>query len=172
VAQYVTSVYTTTPLAERAEAVQNAIEQVEGVGTLLNPIREMEDVSAGALPDLTAFLPLWLKRLGRRRSSKDDWETNHERWLREAVFRLHGVDGLEQVARKTKRLQACLAWCEALVDRGDWVGALRAYDASAALAGKSRWRGELLDGARWPPNSSDGLMCPGVWKRRGAPLPP
>lgn len=50
VAQYVTSVYTTTPLADRAEAVQNAIEQVDGVGTLLNPIKDMEDVSAGALP--------------------------------------------------------------------------------------------------------------------------
>ena len=147
VAQYVTSVYTTTPLAKRAEAVQNAIEQIEGVGTLLNPITEMEDVSAGALPDLTAFLPLWVKRLGRRRPSKDEWETNHERWLREAVFRLEGVGGLERIARKTKRPRACLAWCEALVDRGDWAGALRAYDASAALAGKSHCRGELFDGA-------------------------
>lgn len=134
VAQYVTSVYTTTPLADRAEAVQNAIEQVDGVGTLLNPIKDMEDVSAGALPDLSAFLPLWAKRLGRRRPSRDEWETNHERWLREAVFRLDGVDGLERIARKTKRPQACLAWCEALADRGDWAGALRAYDASAALA--------------------------------------
>lgn len=44
VAQYVTSVYTTTPLAKRAEAVQNAIEQVEGVGTLLN--RERRSVRA------------------------------------------------------------------------------------------------------------------------------
>jgi hypothetical protein len=147
VAQYVTSVYTTTPLAKRAEAVQNAIEQVEGVCTLLNPIKEMEDVSAGALPDLSAFLPLWAKRLGRRRPSKDDWETNHERWFREAVFRLDGVDGLERIARKTKRPQSCLAWCEALADRGDWAGALRAYDASAALVGQSHWRDELLDGA-------------------------
>jgi len=32
------------------------------------------------------------------------------------------------------------------VDRGDWAGALHAYDASAALVGKSHWRGELLDG--------------------------
>lgn len=147
VAQYVTSVYTTTPLAKRADAVQNAIEQIEGVGTLLNPIAEMEDVSAGALPDLTAFLPLWVKRLGRRRPSKDEWETNHERWLREAVFRLEGVGGLERIARRTKRPRACLAWCEALVDRGDGAGALRAYEASAALAGKSLWRGELFDGA-------------------------
>ena len=119
VAQYATSVYTTTPLADRAKAVQNAIDQVEAVGTLRNPIKDMEDMSAGALPDLGAFLPLWTKRLGGRRPSKDEWETSHERWLREAIFRLEGVDGLEELARRTRRPQVCLAWCEALVDRRD-----------------------------------------------------
>ena len=69
VAQYVTSVYTTTSLADRAAAVHTAIERVEGVSTLLNPIEEMEKVSAGALPDLEAFLPLWATRLRRRRPS-------------------------------------------------------------------------------------------------------
>lgn len=147
VAQYVTSVYTTTLLADRANAVHNAIEQVEGVSTLLNPIKDMEDVSAGTLPDLSVFLPLWAKRLGRRRPPKDEWDSNHERWLREAVFRSEGVDGLERLARKTKRPHACLAWCEALVDRADWAEAIRAYDAAATLVGKSHWRGELLDGA-------------------------
>jgi hypothetical protein len=147
VAQYVTSVYTTTSLPDRAGAVFKAIENVKPVGTVLNPIGEMEGVSAGALPDLGAFLPRWVKHLARRRPSKDEWESDHERWLREAVFRLEGVSGLERLARKTKRPQTCLAWCEALVDRGDWVGALHAYDASAVLVGKSHWRGELLDGA-------------------------
>ena len=146
VAQYVTSVYTTTPLPERAGAVFNAIENVKPIGSMLNPIGEMEDVSAGALPDLGAFLPRWVKHLGRRRPSKDELESDHERWLREAVFRLEGVTGLEQLARKTKRPQTCLAWCEALVDRRDWAGALHAYEASAVLVGKSHWRGELLDG--------------------------
>jgi len=147
VAQYLTSVYTTTPLPDRAGAVFKAIENVKPIGTVLNPIGEMEGVSAGALPDLGAFLPRWLKHLARRRPSKDEWESDHERWLRETVFRLKGVSGLERLARKTKRPQACLAWCEALVDRGDWAGALHAYDASAVLVGKSHWRGELLDGA-------------------------
>ena len=147
VAQYVTSVYTTTPLADRAAAVHTAIEQVEGVSTLLNPIKDMEDVSAGALPDLEAFLPLWASRLRRRRPSKDEWESNPERWHREAVFRSEGVDGLEQLARKTKRPQSCLAWCDALVDDEHWPEALRAYDAAATLVGKSYWRGQLLDGS-------------------------
>ena len=147
VAQYAASVYTTAPLRDRADAVLQAIEQVEGVGTLLSPIKEMEEVSAGALADLGAFLPLWVKRLGRFRPSKEDWDTAHERWLREAVFRVDGVDGLGRIARKTKRPQACLAWCDALAERGDWAAALRACDAAATLVGRSHWRGNLLDGA-------------------------
>lgn len=147
VAQYATSVYTTTPLRDRADEILRALEQVEGVGTLSSPIKDMEDVSAGALPDLTAFLPLWMKRLQRFRPSKDEWETEHERWLREAVFRADGVDGLERIARKTKRPQACLAWYEALADQGDWTAALKACDAAARMMRQSHWRGELLDGA-------------------------
>jgi hypothetical protein len=147
IAQYVASVYTTTPLRNRADAMVRALEQVEGVGTLLRPIKEMEDVSAGVLPDLRAFLPLWVKRLQRFRPSNDEWETEHERWLREAVFRADGVGGLERIARQTKRPQACLAWCEALADQGDWTAALKASDVGARLARQSHWRGELLDGA-------------------------
>ena len=109
VAQYAASVYTTSPLRDRADAVLQALEQVEGVAMLLSPIKDMEEVSAGALADLGVFLPLWVKRLGRFRPSKEDWDTGHERWLREAVFRVDGVDGLERIARKTKRPQACLA---------------------------------------------------------------
>ena len=147
VAQYAASVYTTTPLHNRADAIIRAIEHVEGVGTLSSPIKEMEDVSAGTLPDLRAFLPLWAKRLQRFRPSKDAWETEQERWLREAVFRLDGVNGLERIARKTKRSQAGLAWYEALADQGDWTAALKACDVAARMVRQSHWRGELLDGA-------------------------
>lgn len=147
VAQYATSVYTTTPLRDRPDAILRALEQVEGVGTLSSPIKDMEDVSAAALPDLTAFLPLWVKRLQRFRPSKDEWESEHERWLREAVFRADGVDGLERIARKTKRPRACLAWYEALADQGDWTAALGACDVAARMVRQSHWRGELLDGA-------------------------
>ena len=45
VAQYAASVYTTTPLRDRADAIVRALEQVEGVGTLSSPIKDMEDVS-------------------------------------------------------------------------------------------------------------------------------
>ena len=147
-AQYVASVYTTTPLPARASAVLAAIEHAQGVGSLISPIEDMEDVSAGALPDLNAFLPLWVKRLERFKASKNEWESDQERWRREAVFRLDGVEGLERLARATRRPQACVAWCEALADRRDWVAALRAYGMAARLVGRSPWRGRLLDGCR------------------------
>jgi hypothetical protein len=171
VAQYVTSVYTTTPLGERAKAVYDAIERVAGFASLADPIADMEGASAGALPELGLFLPRWVRRLERLRPSKDDWETAHEQWLREAVFRLDGVEGLERIARRTKRPQACLAWCEALVDRGDWANALRAFDSAATLVAKSHWRGDLLDGAAL---AAQHLGRPDVQKRleaawRGAP---
>jgi hypothetical protein len=148
VAQYVASVYTTTALRNRADAILRALEQVEGVGTLLSPIKDMEDVSAGVLPDLRAFLPLWVKRLQRFRPSKDEWETEHERWPRDAVFRADGVDGLERSARKTKRPQACLAWYEALADQGDWTAALKACDAAARLV-RRRAASSLTRLLRW-----------------------
>lgn len=147
VAQYVASVYKTTPLDARVDAVLRAIEDAEGVGTLLSPIKDLEDVCAGSVPELDAFLPLWVSRLERFRPSKDEWETAHERWLREAVLRLEGVDGLERLARKTRRPQACLAWCEAVADSRRWRDALKAYEAAAKIVGASHWRGALLDGA-------------------------
>jgi hypothetical protein len=67
--------------------------------------KDMDDVSAGVLSDLTAFLPLWVKRLQRFRPSKDEWETERERWLREAVFRADGVGGLERIARRRSGLR-------------------------------------------------------------------
>ncbi len=56
VAQYVATVYTATPMRDRVDAILRTIEDVEGVATLSDPVKAMEDVMAGALPDLDAFL--------------------------------------------------------------------------------------------------------------------
>ncbi|MBY0495115.1 MAG: hypothetical protein K2Y23_12965 [Cyanobacteria bacterium] len=102
--------------------------------------------------------------------SKDEWETEHERWLREAVFRADGVGGLGRIARKTKRPQACLAWYEALADQGAWTAALKACDAAARMVRQSHWRVQLLDGAALAAQSLAAPICPSGWKPHGAPL--
>jgi hypothetical protein len=147
VAQYVASIYLTTPLRDRADAVLRAVEDAHGVATLMSPIEELEDVLAGTVPDLEIFLPLWVKRLERFRPSSQEWETEHERWLREAVYRVEGVAGLARIARAPTRPHACLAWFDALAGRRDWPAALRAADAGVRLVRQSHWRGELLDRA-------------------------
>jgi hypothetical protein len=88
--------------------VLQAVEDARGIVTPMSPIKELEDVLAGTLPDLETLLPSWVRRLERFRPSSPEWETEHERWLREAMFRQDGVAGLARMARATKRPKACL----------------------------------------------------------------
>ena len=146
-AQYVVSAYATTPLDRRAEAVQRAIEAVDGVAQFFEPLREMERVATAPLPDMDAFLPQWLRYLEAQPSSEDDWDGNRDRWLREVVVRLEGVKGLERIARRTKKPGALRVWCAALVESRDWAAALRAFDDAVGMLGASCLRGYFLDGA-------------------------
>ncbi|MBY0276115.1 hypothetical protein K2Z84_12285 [Candidatus Binatia bacterium] len=144
----VAAAYLTTPLAERADAVIAAIDLASGASYVDDPV----DVIAAALdhevPELDAFLPLWIARLEREaETGSADRESRYERWLRAAVGRREGIEGLARLARTTKRVEAARAWCEALVEKRDWKGALAAYEECAALVKAHHARGELLDGA-------------------------
>lgn len=146
-AQYLVSVYATTDLPRRAEALSSAIDTIEGIASFWELLAQMESVCTGPLPDLPAFLPRWVAHLRRQPSPVGEWGHACDRWLREAVLRLEGLGGLERLARRTKQPEALRAWCDAVVDQEDWGRALVAYDAAAALAGQSFWRGHFLDGA-------------------------
>lgn len=146
-AQYVVSIYLTTPLQDRAAALCRAMDALQGLASIWAPLEQMERVATGPLPELDAFLPMWVTYLEGQPLSEGEREGHRDRWLREAVLRLEGVSGLERIARKTKQPEALQAWCDAVVERGDWAEALRAYDDATKLAGKSHWRGEFLDGA-------------------------
>jgi hypothetical protein len=149
-AQYVVSAYVLAAPAQRGEVVRLAIEEVRGVGYLMEPIREMERVAVEPLPGLDDFLPQWravvAQQAGGERQS--DWDTEADRWQREVVRRMEGADGLAKVARSTRRADDLRAWCQSLVEAGDWKAALAAFQEAAELvADKEYVRGELLDGA-------------------------
>jgi len=146
-ARYVTAVYLTTPLEDRADALCQAIDALQEVACLWKPLEQMERVATGPLSELDAFLPRWVEHLERQSPSESEWDDDRDRWLREAVWRLEGVAGLERIARKTRKPQALRAWCEALAGGGEWAEALRAWDDAIKLAYESHWRGEFLDGA-------------------------
>jgi hypothetical protein len=146
-ARYVVSVYTITPLQDRAKALCAAMDAVQGASSLLAPLEEMERAATGPLPELDAFLPTWVRYLEHRPRATAEWEGDRDRWLREAVLRLEGVAGLERIARKSKKPEALWAWCETLLVGREWAEALRACEEAATLVRQSEWRGGFLDRA-------------------------
>lgn len=67
---------------------------------------------AGPIPELEQFLPAWIARLEQVAKPASEWESDADRWLREALSRRDGVAGLERLARTPKRPEVVRAWCD------------------------------------------------------------
>lgn len=148
--QYVVSTYMTSEPVRRAEAVRAAIEEIRGAGYFFEPIRDMERAAIEPLPGLADFLPRWRVIIEREAAGgrTSEWDTEADRWLREVVMRSEGPEGLANVARSTRRAGDLRAWCDSLVDAGDWQTALPAFEEAAALVGDQVPAcGGFLDGA-------------------------
>jgi hypothetical protein len=147
IGRYLLAVYIETPGQGRVDTILKAIDEVNGIGALIEPVRAMEEALGHPLSQIDAFLDAWIKRLEWSSRGEDEWESEHERWLRDAVARREGTEGLARIARATKRPQAVAAWCKAVVADGDWKKTLVAYEKAAALVPSGLWCGDFLDGA-------------------------
>lgn len=145
--RYLLSVYLSSTLHERAEALLDAAARARGMGAYLDPLKDVEAAHGRPLPDAGAFLDAWIAALEGSEDLGDDWPSDHDRWLLDAVTRRDGSGGLGALARRTKRADALRAWCDALVEAEDWTAALDAYEEAARLVTKDYERGEFLDGA-------------------------
>lgn len=147
ISRYLAAVSMTTPVAHRAEALFAAAELGYSLTYLQDPLAVIERVLGPGLPDFDPFLAAWIERLELNAGSHRDWESEHDRWLREAVTRREGLAGLERIARTTKRPEAVRAWCDAVVAVGDWSKSLTLYEEAADLVSSDFSRGDFLDGA-------------------------
>ena len=149
-AQYVVCAYMTAEASSRAEGVLAAIEEVRELGHFWEPLGALERVAVEALPAFSEFLSRWRELVEQRvrGQARSDWGTDEDRWLREVIGRMEGVEGLARLAKSTKRGDDLCAWCVALVEGRDWKGALRAHEEAADLVTDERyWRSEFFDGA-------------------------
>lgn len=149
-AQYVVATYMTAVPKSRAKTVLTAIDEVRHEGHFWEPLRELERVAVESLPGFEEFLPEWRALVEERACTerRSDWDSDEDRWLREVVQRMEGAEGLAKVARATKRADDLRAWCQALVDAGEWKHALSAYEEAAEIVtDKKHSRGDFLDGA-------------------------
>ncbi len=160
--------------SRRAEAVRAAIDEVRGVGYFMDPIQEMEQVAVEPLPQLEEFLRQWRDLVAGEAAAERDseWDTDQDRWQREAVRRLEGAAGLARVARATRRADDLRAWCQSLVEARDWKAALLAFEEAAGLVPEKEYaRGEFLDGAALAAQELGRADLPARLERawRGAP---
>jgi tetratricopeptide (TPR) repeat protein len=147
-AQYVVSVYMTSPPDQRGLAVRDAIELLRDIGAFHEPLREMERVAVVALPEYDEFLKNWRGLIEEEPSMRrHGWDEDRSSWLRDVVQRTEGSTGLAGIARSTHRHDDLWAWCRALFEAKDWQAALPAYDEAASLADRPYFRGVFLDGA-------------------------
>ncbi|WP_169709594.1 hypothetical protein [Deferrisoma camini] len=149
-AQYVVATYMTTAPDRRAGAVWDAMDEVGVLGPFLEPLREMERVAVEPLPGMEEFLPQWRALLEANTAAdrRDGWDTEEDGWLREAVRRMDGAEGLGRLARSTGRVSDLRAWCRALVEARRWEDALAACEEAAeTVTEQALCRAEFLDGA-------------------------
>jgi hypothetical protein len=117
-ARYLRAVYETTPLFERTDALFEEMGALRYVGRPPS-LRPILDARRAALPDLEAFLPAWIARLGsgiRGDSSVEVYAREVTRLRSEAAQLRGGADALAELAREPGS-------CDAEIHR-DWVDAL------------------------------------------------
>lgn len=148
--QYLVAVYMTTSPPDRSHAVHAAIEDIYGVSSYFQPLRELEEVAVEPLPDFEDFLVLWRALVEERFAAAPARHRGYreDRWLREVVSRTEGADGLAEIARQSRRPDDLQAWCRELVKARDWTAARAACEEAAELLeGHGGSRGDFLDGA-------------------------
>jgi hypothetical protein len=129
-ARYLRAVYETTPPSERADTLLEEMGALRYIGgpPSLQPV---VDARRAALPDLEAFLPAWIARLGSGISGDSPvgvYARDVTRLRSEAAQLRGGADALAELAREPGA-------CDAEIHR-DWVDALvregRGEEAAAA----------------------------------------
>ena len=147
-AQYVVATYMITEKENRAPAMKETMQEVYYEGHFWRPLEVIERTSVESLPDFERFLTDWRKLLEKDIEEGNRYQNDDQYgWLREVVQRMEGAGGLAKVARESKRSDDLRAWCEMLVNAGDWNSAFSAYkEAAEIVTDKEYARADFLDG--------------------------
>lgn len=145
--RYLHACYQLTPAAERATLLWGEIQQLQHWlwPTRWFSLEGLENVSRRPLPDLEDFLEDWIALLAEKQPRGG---TSEEAWLREAIRRRYGLEGIIRLAREKgdRYPLAYLDWFEALRQAGDFAALLReAEQALQRIPPKQRQRAAVAD---------------------------
>jgi hypothetical protein len=132
VLQYLISLYMTTPVAERASAIFDALTDVNHLAYLRTPLTDLKSTAITALPDFEDFLVAWRALLQSRSTAQaDQWTRIEASWLHEAVAEQEGAEGLGALARASGKRGDFHAWIDRLQEGQRWTEVLAASDEAA-----------------------------------------
>ncbi len=145
--QYLVAVYMTTSPGERVQALKDALEEVRDFWSISLPLQRMEEAALDPLPGFEGFAKEWMDFL-LAEGEKGNLSHSMESWLKEALLRVEGTEGLGRWARFSEDPGDYRSWCFALFRGGDWAGALEACrEAGEVFSEAGRERARFLDGA-------------------------
>ncbi|MEE4277444.1 MAG: hypothetical protein V2I82_03145 [Halieaceae bacterium] len=148
VLQYLISLYMTTPVAERATVILEALTDVNHLAYLRTPLAGLRSAAITALPDFEAFLSEWRALLqARSMAQTDQWYRSEDNWLHEAVAAQEGIEGLGVLARTSGKRGDFEAWIARLEEHEQWSEMLLASDEAAGAMDDPHHRSHFLDQA-------------------------
>ena len=147
--RYLVAVYMGATTAKRPEKIYDALDHVSSIEQFSQPLREIEAYAVEALPNFPIFIPSWRAFLESTAVDWNDswWSSPIGDWMREAIVRTKGIDGMAAIARETKHASNLRAWCSELAATGNWEASLTAFNEAAELAQEKWIRNEFLDDA-------------------------
>jgi hypothetical protein len=177
-ARYLRAVYETTPPSERADTLLEEMGALRYIGGPPS-LRPVLDARRAALPDLEAFLPAWIARLGsgiRGDSPVEVYAREVTRLRSEAAQLRGGADALAELAREPGAGDAEIHrdWVDALMREG------RGEEPRRRPARRSRGSSRVVRCAPVSPSGSPGsrrrrataTLCSKPDARAGGRLPP
>ncbi len=144
--QHMVAAYMMSSAQDRPRAVLAAMEELDGLAGLWAPIRALEETKVEELPGFGDFLTQWHSLIEARFSNTGN-ARKERNWLREAVLRVSGIEGLGELAQRDRDSEDLEAWCRGLAESGDWQGARTAFEKAVELSEDCCYtRAEFMDG--------------------------
>ena len=121
--RYFRSIYMTEERDNRSACLLDAMEKMSDSDFRDRPkLKDIIEISTTPLPEFQFFLEQVIQ------ATKTDPKPSHDAWLREATFLLHGLSGLQALAKDEgyKRHRVFVDWIQALIDQKRFSEALDA----------------------------------------------
>ncbi len=121
--RYFRSIYMTEERDNRSACLLEAMEKMSDSDFGDRPkLKDIIEISTTPLPEFQPFLEQVIQ------ATKTDPRPSHDAWLREATFLLHGLSGLQTLAKEEgyKQHRVFVDWIQALIDQKHFLEALDA----------------------------------------------